>query len=117
MTPGKYNIVCPQGSTFVKSITYYIDGEPVDLSSHSAKMQIRESHKSEEVTLELSTENFRIFLGEEGTISLELSSEVTAGIYPKEYVYDLEISMPGMGTPIVTRLIEGKFIVTPEVTR
>lgn len=114
MTPGKYNIVCPQGSTFAKELTYTIDDEPVNLFGYAAKMQVREKHSSQVAKLTLSTENGGISLGEEdGTINLYVEDEVTALLPAKEYVYDLELISSGE----VYRLIEGKFIVTPEVTR
>lgn len=115
MTPGKYNIVCPQGSTLSEQLTYSINSVNVDLSGYTARMQVRERHTSTETILTLTTENGGISLGgAAGTISLSASATATAGLSSKEYVYDLEIISP---SSIVTRLIEGKFIVTPEVTR
>jgi mannose-6-phosphate isomerase-like protein (cupin superfamily) len=63
----------------------------------------------------LNTENDGIFLGgDEGTILIYVSAEETQLIIAKEYVYDLEIMSP---SEEVYRIMEGKFIVTPEVTR
>lgn len=115
MVPGKYNIVCPQGSTFVKQIIYTIDDAPVNLSGFTARMQVRGSYSSENFVLELSTENGGITLGGAlGTIDIFISDAVTQSIRAKEYVYDLELVSSGLQ---VSRLIEGKFLVTPEVTR
>lgn len=115
MVPGKYNMVCPQGSTFNENLTYSINAINVDLTSYTARMQIRDSHTSTSAKLTLTTENSGIVLGgAAGTINIIISATSTASIPAKEYVYDLEvISSSGF----VTRLIEGKFIVTPEVTR
>lgn len=114
MTPGKYNMVCPQGATFTKQLTYAIDGEPVDLTTYTARMQVREKYTSKIFVANLTTENGGIVLnGSEGTISLYIADENTSEIPPKEYVYDLELVASGE----VYRLLEGKFIVTPEVTR
>ena len=114
MIPGKYNIVCPQGSTFNQQLTWNIDNAPVDLTGYTARMQVREKHISNVYNLNLTTENGGITLGdEEGTISITVSAADTSEIIAKEYVYDLELDSGGE----VTRLIEGKFIVTPEVTR
>lgn len=114
MIPGKYNIVCPQGSTFNQQLTWNIDNAPVDLTGYTARMQVREKHISNVYNLNLTTENGGITLGdEEGTIFITVSAADTSEIIAKEYVYDLELDSGGE----VTRLIEGKFIVTPEVTR
>lgn len=114
MTPGKYNMVCPQGATFAKQLTYTIDDEPVDLTSYAARMQVREKYTSKTFVINLTTENGGITLGDdEGTVDLYISDEDTSEISPKEYVYDIELISSGE----VYRLLEGKFIVTPEVTR
>ena len=114
MTPGKYNIVCPQGSTFHQQLTWLIDDTPVDLTYYTARMQVREKYTSTVYNLNLTTENGGITLGgEEGTILIYISATDTEELVSKEYVYDLELDSGGE----VTRIIEGKFIVTPEVTR
>jgi hypothetical protein len=113
MVPGKYNILCPQGSTFNLTMTYYVDEESVDLTSYYARMQVRESHASENIIVELTTDNDLINLYDDGRIELRLSDHVTAGFIAKEYVYDLELGENGN----VHRIIEGKFLVSPEVTR
>jgi DNA/RNA endonuclease YhcR with UshA esterase domain len=114
MTPGKYNMVCPQGATFNKVLTYSIDGEPVDLTTYSARMQVREKYTSKTFIVSLTTQNNGIVLGDdEGTIEVYISDETTSTFPAKDYVYDIELISSGE----VYRLIEGKFIVTPEVTR
>ena len=114
MIPGKYNMICPQGSTFSQQLTYSIDGIPVNLTGYTARMQVREKYTSKTSVIDLTTENGGITLGgSAGTIDLYISSGVTELTVSKDYVYDLELVSVG----VVTRLIEGKFIVTPEVTR
>jgi hypothetical protein len=77
-------------------------------------MQVREKHTSKTAAVSLTTENGGILLGDdEGTIDLYISYESTSAISAKEYVYDLELVAGGE----VYRILEGKFIVTPEVTR
>lgn len=114
MVPGKYNMICPQGATFSKVLTYTIDSEPVNLTGYTARMQVREKHISKTAIVNITTENGGIELGgEQGTITLFIADEVTQLFVAKDYVYDLELLSGGS----VYRLIEGKFIVTPEVTR
>jgi len=114
MIPAKYNMVCPQGSTFQKTLTYIINDVPVDLTSYTARMQIREKHSSTAVIVQIDSLIGGIALGAGGTIDLVIQSAVTEDFIAKEYVYDIEIIS---STGVVTRIIEGKFIVTPEVTR
>lgn len=114
MIPGKYNITCPQGATFHQQLTWLIDNDPVDLTGYTARMQVREKYNSPIANLDLNTENGTITLGGAlGTISIAVGASVTQGLVPKDYLYDVELDSGGE----VTRIIEGKFIVTPEVTR
>jgi hypothetical protein len=115
MNPGVVSLVCPQGATFQKTLTYKIGRNPVDITGWTARMQVRERYEAESVLLNITTENGGITLGgRAGTIDLYVSDEVTAGFIVGPHVYDLELINT---TGEVTRLIEGKFSVTPEVTR
>lgn len=114
MNPGTVDFICPQGSTFTKTLTYSIDNDPVDLTGYSANLQIREFHYSPDYILSLSSATTGISLGgSAGTITLTIPASATTIINAGKYVYDLEITVGGT----VSRLIEGKFTVTPEVTR
>lgn len=113
MMPGKYNMICAQGATFSKRLTWSIDGNPVDLTGYTAEMQAREKYSSPNAIFTLSTSDSSIVLDDEGNIDILINSSVTEEIIAKEYVYDLELNS---GSEIY-RIIEGKFIVTPEVTR
>ena len=115
MRPGKYNFICPQGTTFSKELSYLIDSRPVNLTGYTAKMQVREKHQSANTILNLNTENGGITINPScGGIQIDVSASVTENIVPKTYVYDLEITS---ADNFVIRLIEGQFTVTPEVTR
>ncbi len=108
-TPGKLNITCYQGATFDKKLFWSVDGTPVDLTSYTAAMQVRKTHPTEEYTFEFG----EITLNDQGEILIEATADETASIPAREYVYDLELT----NGETVTRLIEGVFLVTPEVTR
>jgi hypothetical protein len=131
MTPGQVNFLCPQGSTFSKQITYKISNPefdssqpssesnpediPVDLTGYSARMQVRQNYYSEDTVVNLSTGGNGIFLGgSEGTIDIFIDNNTTANFPAGSWLYDLEVES---SSGIVGRLIEGSFIVTPEVTR
>ena len=114
MKPGKYNFVCPQGTTFAEQLTWSIDDSPVDLDTYTARMQVREKYTSTQKILDLTTENGGITLGgDAGTIDINIDANSTASLVAKTYVYDIEL----ISSSTVTRLLEGNFIVTPEVTR
>jgi hypothetical protein len=115
MNPGLVNLVCPQGATFQKVLTYKIGRTPVNITGWTARMQVRENYESASTLLDITTANNGIILGgAAGTITLNVNSATTSAFRAGIYVYDLElISASG----VVTRLIEGRFTVTPEVTR
>jgi len=114
MTPGRYNFICPQGATFSKQLVWTIGNNPVNLTTYTARMQVRERFVSKNFIVSLTTENGGITLGGmAGTINLLINSGTTTLFVPKEYVYDLEL----ISSSVVTRIVEGKFIVTAEVTR
>lgn len=115
MTPGRVNFICPQGSTFNRRITYKINDVPVNLTGYSSRLQVREAHYSTSTLVDIATTTGGITLGgSAGTIDLLISASATSLIDAGNFVYDLEIQASN-GT--VDRLIEGSFVVTPEVTR
>lgn len=115
LTPGRVNFLCPQGSTFRKTVTYKIDDVPVNLTGYSSRLKVRETVYDTDIIVSLATSGSGITLGgSAGTIDLLIDDDVTAEFPAGNWVYDLEIES---GSGITDRLIEGNFIVTPEVTR
>lgn len=112
--PGTLDFTCPQGTTFERTLTYKADGTPVNLSGYSARMQVRLNYQSASPVLSLASGSGITISGSAGTIALLVSASTTSAMSPSTYVYDLEIQSGGGE---VSRLIEGRFIVTPEVTR
>lgn len=112
------NLEADQGATFVKKFIWRVNNatpEEVDLTGYTARMHLREAIDSTETVLELTTENGRVTLGgTDGTIDLLIDATDTTGVTAATYRYDLELVSSG---GVVTRLIEGKFKFTPEVTR
>jgi len=111
-----YDIRIDQGATFQKLILWKdADGNPVDLTGFTARMQIRRRVHSDEVLAEATTENGYIVFGDDqGTIEISIPASVTEGFDFKRGVYDLELESSG---GIVTRLIQGCVYVSREVTR
>ena len=114
MTPGLVNFVCPQGSTFRRTLTYTLDEVPVDLTGYSSRLQVREAYYSEDPVVSLVSGSGITIGGSAGTIDILISASVTSEFPTGTHVYDLEIISP---SNTVDRLVEGTFNVTPEVTR
>ena len=116
MAAAQYDFVIEQGTTFVKSFRWKdSNGDPINLNGYSALMHVRTSITSDNVLLELSTENKRIqVIPEEGKLDLVLSSTETSAIDWKKGRYDIEL-ISDTGT--VTRLVHGVISISKEITR
>lgn len=117
MPAGKKNLVLEQGATFTHIVRWKdTNGNPVDLSGFSARMQVRSAKANNTILLELTNTNGRIAInGPSGKLTLTVSAQDTAGIVSGG-LYDLEVIEPG-APEVVTRLLEGKITVSREVTR
>lgn len=112
MSAGIYNIKADQGSTFVFSFTITTDGTAWNLTGYSARMQVRASVQSASTILNLVSPT-DITLTSAGVVTVTVDADVMATA-SGSFVYDIEVES---GSGIVTRLLQGKFIITPEVTR
>lgn len=117
MPAGIWNIVADQGATFQRVVTWRDkDGNLQNLTGFTARMQVRDTtDDTDGPVLILTTENSRITLGGvSGTVALLVDATTMAAVPAEQYVYDMElISSAG----VVTRLVQGTFVVDPEVTR
>lgn len=122
MLAGIYNITCQQGSTFVRVIRIeYPDAidptifHPFDLTNYSARMQVRRtiSSATEMISLDTDDNGIEITSPENGEITITMTSTQTA-TFASDGVYDLEIISPDI---FVTRILQGEFRVSLEVTR
>lgn len=78
-------------------------------------MQVRSTAASTSFIVELTTENGRITLGgATGQVTLNVTASVMSTVPADKYAYDLELVSP---TGVVTRLVQGNFVVRAEVTR
>lgn len=108
----KYNLVADQATTFNFQFTVANDGTPWNLTGYTATLTIRPFLGSTTTTLLATTANGKIVLGgAAGRVTVTFSSTET-NIVPNRYVYDLVLDSGATET----RLLEGKFIVTPGVT-
>lgn len=122
MAAGQYDFLCEQGATFSRRITWTDEnGDVVPLTGYSARMKVRTTIDAATLLHELTTDNGGISLGGvAGTIDLLIDAATTAD-FPAgtrrsgiRYYYDLELES---STGYVTRLLQGRFTVSPEVTR
>lgn len=113
MSAGKYNIVAEQGTTFTRTLNVSSAGVAWDLTSYSARMQVRVNAAASSTVLSLVSPT-NISLSSLGVITITISASAMAAVTAGKYVYDLELVSAG---GVVTRLLEGKFVVKAEVTR
>lgn len=115
--PGYLDLNCYQGANFDYTLTWKSAGAPVNLTGYSARMQVRETYDAGSAVVNITLGTGITLGGTAGTIGLALTATQTAvldGTPNKQYVYDLELQS---GAGYVTRLVEGRFTVYPEVTR
>ena len=90
-------------------------GDPIDLTGYTARMQVRQSVKADEVLLEATSEAGTIVLGgPSGTVQVLLPDELTDTLVIAQGGYDLELESAG---GYVYRLLQGKVKVSVNVTR
>lgn len=109
---GSYNIVIEQGATWNFNFRVETDGVGWNLTDYTARMQVRESTASTTKLLDLPVDG-TINLTSTGHVSINVSADTTADLPAGRWVYDFELESVGGE---VTRLLEGRFIVSPEVT-
>jgi hypothetical protein len=113
INPGTYNITCPQGATWDRTFTVNVGGTALNLTGYTAAMQVRESADAGTAIISLTNGSGITLGGTAGTIGVVISSAQTAGAASGSYSYDLELNSGGT----ITRLLEGSFNVTGNVTR
>ena len=117
ISPAYYSMTIYQGADFAKLFTW-LTGSPsvaVNLTGYTARMQIREEFFSADPLITLTTENGGITLGgAAGTILVEMTDVETRDLSFVNGVYDVELIS---GAGVVTRILMGAAILSPEVTR
>lgn len=109
----KYNLVCEQAATFNLAFTIKTGDTPWNLTNYSATMTVRPFAGSTTTTVLATNANGKVVLGgSTGTVSITLSATETGNLTAGKYDYDFILNSGGT----VTRLLEGKFVVTPGVT-
>jgi hypothetical protein len=123
---GTYDIYCDQGATFRRVITWKNStGTAVNLTGYTARMMVRTSYAASTPALSLTSSPVAgiAITAATGVITITITPVQSSGIAMPtvngvrdafDGVYDLELVAPSGD---VTRLLEGRFICSPEATR
>ena len=114
INPGTYNITVWQGADYDKTFTATQGGTAINWTGYTARMQVRDSSDATATLLSLTSGSGITLGGTAGTIAVAITSTQSAAIASGAYAYDLELVSSGN---IVTRLLQGAFIVSGNVTR
>jgi len=112
-----YNTVIDQGADWYLTVTYENpNGTPINLSGYSGALQLRSLPSDPTAVLTLTTANNGIAItANTGVVAIHATAAQTRVIDDGIYYYDLEIT--DTFTSVVTRLVQGQVVVSPEVTR
>lgn len=108
----RYDITIEQGATF----TFDLQVNDTNLTGYTVRMQGRTSHAATSTVFSLTNASGITVThsGNHSHIVPLISAATTAGFTaPLAGVYDIEYETGG----VVTRILEGSFYITPEVTR
>ena len=109
----RVDIVCWRGDTFVLTATIAdVDGNAVDLSVYTWKMEVREYDNG---PLVITSTNITITATNLGVLTVTISAPnmlVNAGTY----VYEIQATNPTPNPDTVTTYLYGQFTVTQDIT-
>ena len=113
----KYNLICDQATTFnfQFQIQNNINGAitPWNLTGYTGTMTVRPFVGASTTTVVASTANgYMTFDALNGRVTVTIPASVTEDISASRYAYDLVLTSGA----VVTRILEGKFVVTGAVT-
>ena len=113
----KYNLICDQATTF--NFQFQVQNNiagtatPWNLTGYTGTMTVRPFVGASTTTVVASTANGRmVFDALNGRITVTIDATTTGDIDAGRYSYDLVLNSGGT----ITRILEGKFVVTGAVT-
>ncbi len=109
----KYNLVCDQATTFNFQFQILNNQTPWSLGGYTGVMTVRPFVGANTTTVVASTANGRMTLDQgSGRVTVTFDATTTGAIAAGRYAYDLVLDSGAE----ITRILEGKFIVTGAVT-
>ncbi|MGS2646076.1 hypothetical protein [Streptosporangium sp. G12] len=110
---GTYRFNIDQGTTVRRTLRWLRDGQTIDLTGATARMEIRDKPGGALIH-RLDTTNGGLTLdAATGKILIHIAPEVSSAWTVSKAVYDLEVVE---ASGVVTRLIQGPIAISPEVT-
>lgn len=110
---GVYNLTIEQGATFKRTFFWRDEnGNLINLSGYSARMKIKQDPTQTTSIISLTNGAGITLGGAAGTIEVLIPDADTTGLVAGFYYYDLEVDSGAE----VTRLLQGKVTVSPEIT-
>lgn len=115
MSAAIHNTIIDQGADWKINLVYKdTAGNIIPLTSYTAALQLRTSYDAASASLSLSSPSNGITItANQGLIAVHATATQTGALVAGDYVYDLEVTVSGE----VTRLIQGRATVRPQVTR
>jgi hypothetical protein len=118
MAAGVYNATIEKGATYNLSVTYKdATGSPVDLTGWTVRMQVRETPADSTpiLTSDGGSPTITLTKNSSGEITITISASTTASLTATTAYYDIEAQQTSSG--VVRRILKGRFVISPEVTR
>lgn len=122
MAEGNYKLFIDQGSTLTRTVSLKnADGSAYDLTGATIAGQIRPTPTSSTLTVAFTVSitapaslgQFVFSLTAVQTAAITVTANTGAENIPTLYAYDIEMTK----SSVITRLIQGEAVVSPEVTR
>jgi len=114
MAAGILPLVVEQGATFRKSMVWKINGNPVNLTGYTARLQVRANRSFDPMlSLTSGTGGGITLTAADGRVTISISAAATSGLHVGKHKYDLELVSAGGE---VTRLVKGMFTVSEGIT-
>lgn len=110
----QHGITAGQGETFHLNFTIKTDGIGWNLTDYIVRMQVRSDFNTTTKLLDLSSTSGSITKNSSGQVNVTASATAMSNVPAGRWVYDLEFESSGGE---VTRILQGNFLVTSEVTQ
>jgi len=107
-----YNLVCPQATTFNFQFKVETNGVPWNLTGYTATMTVRPFAGSSTTSLLATTANGKVVLNTSTATATVTFTSTDTNIKAETYEYDFVFNSGS----VITRLLEGRFIVTAGIT-